>query len=112
MTSSMPHRLRRPLSRGADGPIDAAWLVSATADLDMYSRTERLDQFAFGQRVFRGATDMQAAEALREFRHQRMLMVTLERMGIRAPSTYNAALQRASAMGSTNSNRRVWIFAQ
>jgi hypothetical protein len=101
-----------PLPGGADGPIDAAWLVSATADIDMYSRSERMDQFAFGQRVFRGATDLPAAEALREFRQHRMLMVTLERMGIRAPATYHAALQRGTALGSSNSSRRFWVLAQ
>jgi hypothetical protein len=101
-----------PLPGGDDGPIDAAWLVSVMADLDMYSRNDRLDQFAFGQRVFRGTPDSQAAVTLRQFRNHRMLMVTLERLGIRAPATYNAALQRASALGSANSSRRFWVLGQ
>jgi len=86
--------------------------VAASADLDMYARSERLDLIAFGQRVFRGTNDLQAATALRTFRQHRMLMVTLERMGIRTPSTYNAALQRASAVGSANAGRRFWVFGQ
>src|SRR6185503_16991037 len=81
-----------PLPGGQDGPVDAAWLVSAMADLDMYARTERLDQFGFGQRVFAGGTDPQAAEALRLYRANRMLMVALDRMGIRTAATYHAAL--------------------
>ena len=101
-----------PLPGGTDGPVDAAWLLSATADLDMYSRSDRLDQFAFGQRVFQGANESQAAEALRSFRHQRMLMVTLERMGIRTPATYAAALRRGSAISSAGGGRRFWVFAQ
>ena len=101
-----------PLPGGADGPVDAAWLVSAMTDLDMYARSDRLDQFAFGQRVFSGATDPQAVEALRQFRHHRMLMVALERMGIRTPATYNAALQRGAALGASNAGRRFWVLAQ
>ena len=101
-----------PLPGGADGPIDAAWLVNATANLDMYARSERLDQFAFGQRVFVGSTASQAADALRMFRHQRMLMVTLERMGIRSPESYSIALQRAVAVGSAGSSRRFWVLGQ
>src|SRR5215475_4571520 len=101
-----------PLPGGAEGPVDAAWLVSVTADLDMYSRSDRLDQFAFGQRVFRGTTDAQAPAALRSFRNHRMLMVTLERMGIRAPATYMAALHGASAVQAVGSNRRFWMVGQ
>jgi hypothetical protein len=101
-----------PLPGGDDGPIDAAWLVSVMADLDMYARNDRLDEFAFGQRVFRGTPDSQAAAALRQFRNHRMLLVTLERLGVRAPVTYNALLQRATAVGSANSSRRFWTFGQ
>ena len=39
-------------------------------------------------------------------------MVTLERMGIRAPVTYHAALQRGSAVGSASGSRRFWLFGQ
>src|SRR5262249_9047338 len=101
-----------PLPGGAEGPIDAAWLVSVTADLDMYSRNDRLDQFAFRQRVFPGTTAPQAAAALRLFRNHRMLMVTLERMGIRSPATYMAALHSATTAGAVGSNRRFWVFGQ
>lgn len=104
-----------PLVGGPDGPIDAAWMISATAGSDMYSRTERLDQFAFGQRVFNGvtgATSARAAEALRGFRQYRMLMLTIERMGIRAPSSYVAALQRAAEVASGDMGRRFWALSQ
>ena len=101
-----------PLPGGTDGPVDAAWLVHATADLDMYARSERLDQFAFGQRVFAGDTASAAAQALRLFRNQRMLMVTLERMGLRSPDSYSTALQRGVAVGSAGTNRRFWVLGQ
>src|SRR5262249_24292810 len=82
------------------------------ADLDMYARNDRLDQFAFGQRVFRATPDSQAAAALRQFRNHRMLLVTLERLGVRAPATYNALLQRAAAVASANSSRRFSLYGQ
>jgi hypothetical protein len=101
-----------PFPGGSDGPIDAAWMVTVSADLDMYSRNDRLDQFSFGQRVFRGQAGSPAATVLRQFRSHRMLLVTLERLGIRAPATYQAALQRASALASANSGKRFWTLAQ
>jgi hypothetical protein len=104
-----------PLIGGAQGPIDAAWIVGATSGSDMYTRTDRLYQFAFGQRVFRDVSDegsAQAAQALRGFRQNRMLMLTIERMGIHSPSAYLAALQRAAALVSSGSGRRFWILAQ
>ena len=104
-----------PLVGGAQGPVDAGWLVSATGDADMYARTDRLDQFAFGQRVFAALSEAevaQAVEVLRGFRQHRMLMLTIERMGIRSPAAFEAALQRASSLTSANSSRRFWTLAQ
>lgn len=104
-----------PLLGGTQGPIDAAWMISATGRIDMYGRIERLDQFAFAQRVFRDVTDAsipQAAEAVREYRQHRMLMLTLERMGIRSPSTYIAALQRADEVVAVDQAHRFSLLAQ
>src|SRR5262249_37670773 len=56
--------------------------------------------------------DPQAASALRLFRNHRMLMVALERMGIRSAATYIAALHTASAVGAVGPNRRFWVFGQ
>jgi hypothetical protein len=95
-------------------PIDAAWIIAATGDLDTYARSERLDQFAFGQRVFADVSGSGDAEAdvVRGFRDYRMLLLGLERIGIRDPATYAAALQRAEAVMSTSSARRFWALAQ
>ena len=99
---------------GLSDSIDAAWLVAAMGDLDMYARTDRLDQFAFGQRVFNieESASGSVADVLRSFRHGRMLMLTLERMGIRTPSVYAVALRRAEAIGDLDSSRRFWVLAQ
>ena len=103
-----------PLVGGADGPIDAAWLIAATGNLDMYSRTDRLDVFAFGQRVFSDSADgnSAAAEVLREFRDYRMLMLTVERIGVRSPSVYLALQRRAADVVSGGIQHRFWSLAQ
>ena len=49
-----------------------------------------MDQFAFGQRVFQSSADRRRSKPFVLFRQYPMLMVSLERMGIRSPATYNA----------------------
>ena len=82
-------------------PVEAAWLVGLTAAGDMRVRAERLDQLAFGQRVFAGASAAELPDvlvALRAVRRYHMLMVTLDRIGIRKPALYAAAARVASRM--------------
>jgi hypothetical protein len=79
--------------------VDAAWLVGATGGGDMYARAERLDQFAFGQRLFAGISDASAVSlvnTIRAFPRYRMLMLTLERMGVRDPTLYLSAARHAA----------------
>ena len=45
-------RPARQLRGVEEDPIDAAWLVEAIGRLDVRQRADRLDQIAFGQRVF------------------------------------------------------------
>ncbi|MQA30580.1 MAG: hypothetical protein GEU82_12225 [Luteitalea sp.] len=95
--------------------VDAAWLVEATGGGDMYTRGERLDQFAFGQRVFAELPEESVAGAgqtLRAFPGYRMLLLTLERIGIRNPAVYTAALRQASAVSAADHERRFWAIAQ
>jgi len=100
--ADLPDDPARTLRISADDrPIEAAWLVGLTSAGDSRVRAERLDQFALGQRVFAGASvaDMpDALVALRAFRRYHMLMVTLERIGIREPALYAAAARVASRM--------------
>jgi hypothetical protein len=64
-------------------------------------RAERLDQFAFGQRVFGGgAHTPEAAAAIRALRDFPMLMLTLERIGVRRPATYTALARQAERIGT------------
>jgi hypothetical protein len=99
----------------ADGPVDAAWLADAIASGDTRSRSERLDQLAFGQRVF-GVTDRGAVAdmltAIRAFPRYRMLMLTLERMGVRRVSVYAAAARRAQQLSPIDGRRAFVALGQ
>jgi hypothetical protein len=99
-----------------NGPFDAAWLTEATALDDMYSRGERLDAVGFAQRVFGSAPSDRSREigaTLKEFRQQRMLLLTLERMGIGDPSLYAAAVAHArSVADDADGSRRFWVMGQ
>ena len=96
-------------------PIDAAWLIDATAPLDVRQRRDRLDELSFGQRVFRAASASEAADvltALRAFPRYRMLMLTFERIGVTRPAIYAAAARRAGAMSPLDTGRAFPAIAQ
>jgi hypothetical protein len=96
-----------PANSGAE-LIDAAWLVETLLLDSPLLRSERLNQFAFGQRVM-VATDSASLPdvlvALRAFRQFRMLMLTLDRIGVRRPELY-ARLVRQAERVSTLEPRR------
>jgi len=98
---------------GGHSLIDAAWLLQASAG-DMYSRGDRLEVFAFGQRVFGSRADAESdttAAVLHEMPSRRMLLLSLERMGISAPEVYAAALRQAHAAVEGGGDR-FWTVAQ
>ena len=96
-------------------PIDAAWLAELTTTGDIRLRAERLDQIAFGPRVFAEATQDEMPDvfvATRAFRRYRMLMVTLERIGIRTPAVYAAAARFAPRLSPEEPGRAFVASAQ
>jgi hypothetical protein len=96
-------------------PIDAAWLADITTGGDMFWRGERNDQFAFGQRVFAGVSESERSDAvvaIRAFPRQRVLLMTLERMGIRTPAVYASVARQVSRMTGGNPSRAFWMLAQ
>jgi hypothetical protein len=98
-----------------DMPVDAAWLAHVTGAGDYYSRGDRVEQVGFGQRVFGGASPDQWADAVaavRAFPRQQMLMLALERMGIRSPALYAAAAERGARAASLHTERSHWTLAQ
>src|SRR5207249_5746255 len=97
--------------RGIDEePIDAAWLAETIGSADVRQRSERLEQIAFGQRVFGdlaapGRDRADAFVALRALSRYRMLVVTLDRMGVRSPALYVAAVRHAARLAPVDNRR-------
>ena len=95
-------------------PIDAAWLVEAAGG-DADERIDRLDQVAFGQRVFASASEADMPDvllALRAFPRYRMLMLTLERMGVAHAGTYASAARLANRLSALPRGRDVAAIVQ
>ncbi len=109
--------------RGAeDDPIDAAWLTETLGAADVRLRGDRLDQVAFGQRVFadawkhaeaaKSSEGARSAEvrgdvlaALRALPRFRTLLFTLERIGVTSPIVYAAAVRHASRLSPLDGRR-------
>ncbi|MBI3399985.1 MAG: hypothetical protein HY048_01085 [Acidobacteria bacterium] len=116
--------------RGAEeDPIDAAWLLETLGAADVRLRGDRLDQLAFGQRVFaapwkgtdgaEGAEGAKRAEvrgdaftALRALPRFRALLFTIERIGVTSPVVYAAAVRHASRLSVVDGRRGFLAQAQ
>jgi hypothetical protein len=107
-SADLPDDGARQLRNAEDGPIDAAWLVAAIGSADVRLRSERLDQIAFGQRVFGAAGAAERGDllvALRALSRYRMLMWTLERIGVRTPAVYASAAHHAARLATIDGRR-------
>ena len=103
---------------GEEQPIDALWLVETIGTADVRQRAERQDQFAFAQRLGSrapAASDRDRADlqlAVRNFVKYRMLLVTLERVGVRAPAVYGAAVRQAARLSAFEGRRGFLLQSQ
>jgi hypothetical protein len=98
-----------------DEPFDAAWLVQQIGTADVRLRSERLDQIAFGQRVFATVPAGERGDvlvALRALSRYRMLVWTLERMGITIPALYASAARYAARLTPFEGRRGFVVQAQ
>src|SRR5260221_10331608 len=106
----------RQLQAIDEEPIDAAWIADAIETVDIRQRGDRLDQIALAQRVFgdtgAGPERADVFLAIRGMTRFRMLIVTLDRMGITAPSTYSSALRHAVRLGAIASHHGFVAQAQ
>jgi hypothetical protein len=95
--------------------IDAAWLVEILLRGVGHSRSERLDLFSFGQRALH-STDVSAwpdaLVVLRAFPRARMLILTLERIGVRRPAVYAALVRQAERVSDLKTVRARSSLAQ
>jgi len=111
----LPDDGARQMRNAEDEPIDAAWLVAAIGSADVRLRSERLDQIAFGQRVFAAAGANERGDvlvALRALSRYRMLVWTLERMGVKTPAVYASAARHAARIGAIDGRRGFDVQAQ
>jgi hypothetical protein len=98
-----------------DRPIDAAWLVTNFAGGEGRRRSDRLDQLAFAQRVFGSAPPADlpdALVALRGMPRYRMLLLTLERMGVSKTAIYAAVVRHVSRLSQSDVTRGFESIAQ
>jgi hypothetical protein len=115
-----------PAQAGAK-TIDAAWLSELVLGQTSRERERRLEGFSFAQRVFgsrvleaggtgqagQAATETDdAIKTVRSFAQFPVLMLTLERMGTRAPSVYVAAGQQAEKLTELDQTRGSQALAQ
>jgi hypothetical protein len=98
-------------SSGAPAAADAAWLAEVIVSHPARERERRLEAFAFAQRVFASLSAMSAADtddavaSVRGFSSFPVLMLTLERMGIKTPSIYVAGAHQAERLTSLDAAR-------
>jgi hypothetical protein len=112
---SLPDDPAKLLAASDDRPVDAAWLVGKIEGSEGRQRADRLDAFSFGQRVFASASAAEAPDvllAVRAFPRYRMLLLTLERMGITRPAIYAAAVRQASRLSLSDPLRAYAVNAQ
>jgi hypothetical protein len=94
---------------------DAAWLAGAALDGHGEARSTRLDQLAFGQRVFSTARDVPESElvrAIHDFRRTPTLMLMAERIGVTAPRIYAALGAHADRIAALNAFAEQTALAQ
>jgi hypothetical protein len=113
----LPDDAARQMRGIDDQPIDAAWMAETIGSADVRQRMERLEQVAFGQRVFGdlGAAGRDRADvfvALRALSRYRLLVLTLDRIGIRTPSLYVAAARHAARLSAIDGRRGFVAQAQ
>lgn len=113
--TELPDDAARQLRNIEEDPIDAAWLVDTIGPAEVRMRAERLDALGFAQRRF-GDADAAARPdvfvAVRGLARYRMLMWTLERIGVRAPAAYAVAARQAARLGELGGRRGFEAQAQ
>ncbi len=114
-SNELPDDAGRQLRNVDEEPIDAAWLIESIGPVDVRARAERLDALAFAQRLF-GAAEAAARPdvlvAVRGIGRYRMLMWTLERLGIRAPAIYALAARHAARLSALDGRHGFEVQAQ
>lgn len=95
---NVSRRTAAALKREPRSPVTLAWLAAKIAATAPRERRERFETVRFAQAVFGGVAETETTDvliALANFRRYHALLVTLDRLGIRAPRTYARAIEAA-----------------
>jgi hypothetical protein len=113
-SSDLPDDAARQLRGLDEDPFDAAWLTETVGAAEVRQRIDRLDQIAFAQRTFSdpAADRADVFIAVRALARYRMLMLTLERIGITQPAVFAAAARHGARLGSLEGHRGFIALAQ
>ncbi|MFA5911783.1 MAG: hypothetical protein WC815_23635 [Vicinamibacterales bacterium] len=90
-------------------PVTLAWLAVKIASAPPRERRDRYEMARFAQAVFGTVTEADATDvmmALAGYRRYRALLLTLDRLGIRAPGTYAKAVAAAQRLGERPGRER------
>jgi hypothetical protein len=98
----------------ADRPADAIALAELAEDHPARERERRVELMTFAFRVFSGRAvdDPDLTVAIRGVGPFPVLMLTIERMGVRTPAIYAAAVRQAERLTSLDSGRGHVALAQ
>jgi len=98
----------------AEAPVDAITLAEMIVVHPARERERRTDLVAFGSRTFGGQSvdDADVRVAIRGFGSFPVLMLTLERMGVRSPAVYAAAARQADRLTALDGSRGHSALAQ
>ncbi len=92
-----------------DEPLDSVSLIDLLCPVDTAARLHRVAAWQFAQRVFAGNSPsslVDVAIALRGFQPYRLLLATLERMGIRDPAVYALSVRCAEELTRLGDDER------
>ena len=98
----------------SDGHVDAAWLLEVLADVgqSFAVRRNRAEVWLFAQRVFSDAPRISLPDVfvtLRGFSRFRVLLCSLERMGVVDPKVYAAAVTQADRLSRIDDRERAAV---
>ncbi len=100
-------------SANSSASADVAWMADAVLAHPARERERRLDVFSFTQRVFGSASrGPDVINAARAFDSYPVLMLALERMNIRTPSTYVEAGQHAEKLTALDAAKGAVALSQ
>ena len=100
------HKVFDETASTGDMQADVVWLAEAILAHPPRERERRLDLFGSVERVFGSApAGDDTVAAAHGFGSYSVLMLTLERMGVRTPAVYAAAAQQAEKLSALDSTR-------